>query len=54
MHGSFPVKPELVGQILEGAQQVKNGEVEGKTVEFFGNKALLYQFPYAGLICDLK
>ena len=54
MHGSFPVKPELVGHLLEGALAVKNGEVEGKYVEFFGNKALLYQFPFAGLLCDLK
>ncbi len=54
MHGSFPVKPELIGRILEGAQEVKAGKVSGQKVEFFGNKALLYQFPYAGLICDLE
>ena len=53
MHGSFPVKPDLIGKLLEGAQQIKNGTVEGQKVEFFGTKALLYQFPYAGILCDL-
>ena len=54
MHGSFPVSPELIGQLKEGAEQVRAGKVSGKEVEFFGNKALLYKFPYAGLLCDLK
>lgn len=54
MHGSFPVSPDLIGQLKEGAEQVRAGEVEGKEVEFFGNKALLYKFPFAGLLCDLK
>ncbi|MCR5058636.1 MAG: hypothetical protein K6A81_08480 [Clostridiales bacterium] len=31
-----------------------SGKAEGKEVEFYGNKALLYKFPYAGLLCDLK
>ncbi|MBO4473334.1 MAG: MBL fold metallo-hydrolase [Clostridiales bacterium] len=54
MHGSFPVSPELIGQLKEGAEQVRAGKVSGKEVEFFGNKALLYQFPYAGFLCDLE
>ena len=54
MHGSFPVSPDLIGKLKEGAEQVRAGEVTGKEVEFYGNKALLYKFPYAGLLCDLK
>ena len=54
MHGSFPVSPDLIGQLKEGAEQVRAGKVSGKEVEFYGNKALLYKFPFAGLLCDLK
>ena len=45
---------ELIGQLLEGANEVKAGTASGQKVEFFGNKALLYQFPYAGLLCDIE
>ncbi|MBR5976145.1 MAG: MBL fold metallo-hydrolase [Clostridiales bacterium] len=54
MHGSFPVEKELIEQLCDGANEVKAGTASGKEVEFFGNKALLYQFPYAGFLCDLE
>ena len=54
MHGSFPVSPDLIGKLKEGAEQVRAGKAEGKEVEFYGNKALLYKFPYAALLCELK
>ncbi|MBQ5968252.1 MAG: MBL fold metallo-hydrolase [Clostridiales bacterium] len=54
MHGSFPASPDLIGKLIEGAKEIQAGKAEGKEVEFYGNKALLYKFPYAGLLCDLK
>jgi len=54
MHGDFPQKPELIPQLLEGAKQIRDGQAEGKKVSAFGMEALLYQFPYAGFLCELK
>lgn len=54
MHGTFPVKPELIGKLIEGAEQVKSGSAEGKKVNMFGNDVMLYKFPYAGFLCEVK
>ena len=53
MHGDFPQSPEQIGLLLEGAKQIQNGKAEGKKVSAFGMESLLYQFPYAGFLCDL-
>ena len=53
MHGTFPVKPELVGLLLEGALEIRAGRATGEPVERFGNKICLYRFPYAGFLCDM-
>ena len=50
MHGLFPVKPELIGQLLEGAQQVLSGKAEGRLVKVFDREVTLYRFPYAGFL----
>ncbi len=52
MHGSIPVKPDLIGKLLEGAEQIRDGEAEGRIVDLFGNEVMLYEFPYAGFLCD--
>ncbi len=52
MHGSFPVAPELVGQLLEGACAVREGRAEGQPVEIHGNEVCLYRFPYAGFLME--
>lgn len=54
MHGSIPVKPELIGKLIEGAGQIKKGEATGSKVELFGNEVLFYKFPYAGFLCEMK
>ena len=53
MHGSFPVKPELIPQLLEGAQQIKAGTASYTPESRFGMDIALYRFPYAGFLCDL-
>lgn len=54
MHGSIPVKPELIDKLIEEAGLIQSGEAEGKTVNFFGTDVKLYKFTYAGFICDIK
>lgn len=53
-HGTFPVSPELVGKLREGARAVLSGEAQGEPTEVFGNRVCLYKFPYAGFLCDLR
>ena len=50
MHGSFPVKPDLIGQLLTGARQIKDGKATFVPVDIFGNTVALYKFPYAGIL----
>lgn len=52
MHGTFPVKSDLIAKEIEGAEKIMNKEVEGKAVTVFGNEVLLYRFPYAGFLCE--
>ena len=54
MHGSFPVKCDLIDKLLEGAQLVKEGKAYSNPVNIFGNEVALYKFPYGGFLCDLK
>ena len=53
MHGTFPVKPDLIGKLIEGAEQIREGKAEGQPVDMFGNKVCLYKFPYAGFLCGM-
>lgn len=52
-HGSFPVFPELIASLIEGAEQIINGTAKGKAVDMFGTPVMLYKFPYAGFLCDI-
>lgn len=52
-HADFPVYPELVGKLLEGARSILAGEAVGKPVELHGNRICLYSFPCAGFLCDM-
>jgi hydroxyacylglutathione hydrolase len=52
-HGTFPVYPEIIKNLIEGAEQIIKGTAEGKVVDMFGTLAMLYKFPYAGFLCDI-
>lgn len=54
MHGSIPVKPDLIGKLIEGAEQIRDGDAEGRIVDLFGNEVMLYEFPYAGFLCGIR
>ena len=51
-HGEFPVKPELIEKLIEGAEQIAQHKCEGKKVDMFGNEVTLYKFEYAGFLCE--
>ena len=51
-HGDFPVAPELIDRLIEGAEQIAGRKCEGKTVDIFGNEVMLYKFDYAGFLCE--
>jgi len=52
-HGSFPVGPDLIGKLIEGAEQIISGKAQGEIIERFGAPVMLYKFPYAGFLCDV-
>lgn len=52
MHGVFPQKPEQVEKLIQGAQSILEGKASACEVEIFGNKVMLYDFPYAGFLCE--
>ena len=53
-HGAFPVGPELISRLLEGARSIAAGSVTGTADEHRGTRVVKYKFPYAGFICDIK
>ncbi len=52
-HGSFPVYPELIASLIEGAEQILSGTAKGTSVDMFGTPVMFYKFPYAGFLCDI-
>jgi len=52
-HGSFPVRPEMIANLIDGAGQIIDGTANGKVVDMFGTTVMLYKFPYAGFLCDI-
>ena len=52
-HDRCPVKPDIISKLIEGAEQVRAGKAEGKEMDLFGNKVMMYRFEYAGFFCEL-
>lgn len=53
-HGTFPVQKDLIGKLIEGAQNIISKKANGNQIEMHGNKVMLYKFDFAGFLCDLK
>ena len=51
-HGTFPVKPELIAALHEGAEKILTGAVNGTDMEFHGIKIKRYDVGVAGFLCD--
>ncbi len=54
MHGNFPVKPSLIDDLIDGANEIIAGAAEGSEIDLFGNAVTLYKFPYAGFYGELR
>ena len=51
-HGSFPVGPELIVALYEGAAHIVMGLAEGSETEFHGMKVKQYDMGSAIFLCD--
>ena len=52
MHGEFPQKPEQVEKLIQGTREILECKASATPVDMFGNKVMLYKFPYAGFLCE--
>lgn len=52
-HSSFPVDKELVGKLIEGAQQIIDGTAQGEQFDLHGTLIWLVKFPYASFLRPL-
>lgn len=53
-HGTFPVKPALIGELIAGAEKVLNGEIEGVPADMWGTPIRICDIGCAKLLCDVK
>ena len=51
-HGSFPVKPPIIGQLIRGAKAVLAGELAGEKSEVHGRTFVRYDAGCAAFLCD--
>lgn len=51
-HGSFPVSPSLVSELISAAESILAGNAEGKKVDLFGNTITEYTTGPAVFLCD--
>ena len=42
MHGTFPVKPDLIPKLIGAAEAIRDGKAAGNPVEVHGNAVCLY------------
>ena len=47
-HGDFPVSPDIIEKLIDGAEKIQRGEAEAQSVNVHGTECLLYKFDYAG------
>ena len=51
-HASFPVSPELIDRLRDGAQAVLDGQIPGRPEEVHGKSILAYDLGFATFLCD--
>lgn len=52
MHGSIPVKSDLIGKLIKGANDIRDGKAQYSQVSVHGQDVSHYGFEYAGFLCD--
>ena len=51
-HADFPVAPDCIGRLREGAGKILDHEISGKTVEFFGRSIVVYDLGFTAFLCE--
>ena len=51
-HASFPVSPDLIGKLYDGARNVLAGKVSGSPEALYGKKILAFDLGFATFLCD--
>ena len=51
-HGTCPVKPALISQLKQAAEQILEGKAEGQREEMFGRPIVAYDMGGATFLCD--
>ena len=51
-HADIPIRPEVIGRLIEGTKKVMQGGIEGTEKELFGNKIKVYDLGFTVLLCD--
>ena len=54
MHGSFPVLPGLIPELIAAAREIAAGRAKGEIVSIFGREVRLCRFPCAGFLCPIQ
>ena len=50
-HADFPVYPDCIPKLREGAEKIVNSEVSGNETAFFGQKIMLYDLGFTVFLC---
>lgn len=53
-HSTFPVSPDLIPNLIDGAKQILAKTATGNIVNMHGKSVMLYQFYYAGFLCEAE
>jgi glyoxylase-like metal-dependent hydrolase (beta-lactamase superfamily II) len=51
-HASFPVFPDLIEKLHDGAQAVLDGSAAGRPTEIYGNRIREFDLGFAAFLCD--
>ena len=52
-HASFPVFPDLIDKLRDGAQAVLDGKITGQPEEVYGNRIRAFDLGFATFLCDV-
>ena len=51
-HADFPVYPDCIRKLAEGARQILDKEIQGKAEDFFGNRIMVYDLGFTAFLCN--
>ena len=51
-HADFPVYPDCIERLADGAGKILNRETDGKPAEFFGQRIFVYDLGFTSFLCD--